>query len=132
MNTRIPFVLVIIASLGAIDAGAAQKWGPTWSEVTGVRYSKVKMNLEAAVISKVDGKSYTDRVVKVAPGPREIVVRSPMRKGFSGSDETMHLDLRPCYRYYINAQFESGTGTDWQPVVTVQERIPGCKMPPSA
>ena len=133
MKTPLAILVVVLASATALDATAAQKWGPTWSEVTGALYSRAKMNLEGAVISKIDGKSpNTGRAIKVEPGKREIVVRSPMRKGFAGSDETIQLELKPCYRYYINAQFRSGAGTDWEPIVTSQERIAGCKMPPAS
>jgi hypothetical protein len=85
------------------------------------------MNREAAVISQIDGRSETKLVVKTEPGKRSIVVRSPMRKGFSGSDTTLDLDLEPCKRYYINAQFKSGTGPDWEPVIARVESIAGCK-----
>jgi hypothetical protein len=113
----------------ALDAGAIEKWGPTWSEVTGNLWSRVQMNRTAAIIPQVDGKQQTNRVVKLEPGKRTIVVRPPMRKGLTGSDVTIALDVAPCRRYYINAQFESGTGVDWQPVVARVEPIPGCKLP---
>ena len=123
--------LVVAVALAAVSASAValDKCGPTMSEVTGHKLSHAQMNREAAVISKIDGKSETARIVKVEPGKRTVVVRSPMRKGFQGSDVTMDLDLKPCERYYINAQFKSGSGTDWEPVLAKVERIAGCKKP---
>ena len=119
-----------VSLLVASNAMAAlEKWGPTWSEVTGTQWSKTQMNRTAAVISQVDGKSQTNRIVKAEPGRRSIVVRSPMRSGFAGSDVTLDLDLEACKRYYVNAQFEGGLGTDWKPVIAKVEPIAGCKRP---
>ncbi|HSQ80638.1 MAG TPA: hypothetical protein VLU54_05780 [Casimicrobiaceae bacterium] len=129
MNLRIAGVLALAALATAPGAGAIEKWGPTWSEVTGVQWSKAKLNLTGAIIKQIDGKSETDRVVKVEPGKRAIVVQSPTRKGFSGTDATVEVDLAPCKRYYINAQFKSGTGRDWEPVLAMVETVAGCKVP---
>lgn len=120
--------LAVLAS----DVGAIEKWGPTWSEVTGNLWSKVTMYRTAAIIKQIDGKHKTDRIVKAEPGKRTIVVQSPMRKGFSGSDATFEFDLAPCKRYYINAQFKGATGPDWAPVIARVEPIPGCKIPPAS
>ena len=114
------------------DAGAIEKWGPTWSEVTGAQWSRTKLNLTGAIIKSIDGKTETDRVVKAEPGKRAIVVQSPTRKGFSGTDATIDIDLAPCKRYYINAQFKSGTGRDWEPVLAMIETVAGCKIPAGA
>jgi hypothetical protein len=120
---------VAVLALFASDAGAVQKWGPTWSEVTGILFSRTQLNREGAVIARVDGKSQTARIVKTEPGRRTVVVRSPMRKGFKGSDVTLDLDLQACRRYYVNAQFKAGSGPDWEPVIAMVEPIAGCKAP---
>ena len=52
-----------------------------------------------------------------------------MRKGASGTNVTMQLDVEPCKRYYINAQFKSGIGAAWEPVIAKIEPIAGCKKP---
>ena len=122
--------LVALAALASsFDAGAIQKWGPTWSEVTGAQWSRTALNRTGAIIKSIDGRSETDRVVKAEPGKRTIVVQSPTRKGLSGTDATLEMDLAPCKRYYINAQFKSGTGRDWEPVLAMVETVAGCKLP---
>ena len=108
---------------------AATKVGPTWSEVTGHAYSRAKMNRAGAVIKAIDDHHTRDRVVKVAPGEHVIRVQSPTRKGIAGSDQDVHLTLEPCKRYYINAQFASSVGADWEPVVDFVEPLTGCKVP---
>ena len=124
---RASLALGIPLALACASAQAIEKWGPTWSEVTGTQWSRTAMNREGAVISKIDGRQATDRIVKVEPGQRSIVVRSPMRKGFAGTDATLDLDVEPCKRYYLNAQFRSGTGRDWEPVIAHVETVAGCK-----
>ncbi|MGA8031204.1 MAG: hypothetical protein WCB48_02330 [Casimicrobiaceae bacterium] len=122
-------VLALAALASSVDAGAIEKWGPTWSEVTGAQWSKTQLNRTGAIIKSIDGRTETDRVVKAEPGKRTIVVQSPTRKGFSGTDATLEMDLAPCKRYYINAQFKSGTGRDWEPVLAMVETVAGCKVP---
>jgi hypothetical protein len=126
---RLRLCTALVVTLVAAGTAMAQpaKWGPTWSEVTGKRESKVTMNNYDAIIKSVDGRHDTSRVVKIEPGKRTIVVQSPTRKGFRGSDQTMELAAEPCVRYYVTAQFESGVGPDWHPVVSRREPIPGCK-----
>lgn len=126
------YLLLAVAICGAvaIDATGAvlQKWGPTWSEVTGSRYHRTILNRRPAIIKSVDGKDYVDRILKIEPGKHEITVQSPRRKGFRGSDAQMQLDIAPCRRYYLNAQFESGVGVEWRPAVDYVEPIAGCKV----
>lgn len=129
MNTR-AFVALGLALL-AVEAGAVEKWGPTWSEVTGNLYlhPTATMHREAAIIRQIDGRYDTSRIVKTEPGKHRVVVEPPMRKGFTGSAATLDLEIAPCKRYYVNAQFKSGTGADWEPVIGYVETIAGCKVP---
>ena len=119
---------MLLLFCAAANAALGEKWGPTWSEVTGYKYSKAKMNRLPAIIKSIDGRDTTFRVTKMDPGERTIVIQSPPRKGFMGSDKTLQLTIEPCKRYYINAQFDSSVGPDWQAVVDYVEPIAGCKV----
>ncbi len=121
--------LAAVVSLSSACAVANQPWGPNWSEVTGELYSRTQVNRTPAIIKSIDGRSDLDKVVKSQSGQKKIVVQSPPRKGSSGSDATLDLTLEPCKRYYINAQFKSGVGTEWEPVVAGVDAVPGCKVP---
>jgi hypothetical protein len=110
-------------------AGAnAALWGPTWSELSGSQYHKAVLDRRPAIIKSVDGRSYTDRIVKVEPGRRTVVLQSIKRKGSRGSDATLELDIAPCKRYYLNAQFASSVGPEWKPVIDYVDHITGCKV----
>jgi hypothetical protein len=126
MNRVVMLAVVLAVKAPCVVAGEA--WGPTWSEVTGELYSRAQMNRTPAIIKSIEGRHELDKVVKTEPGQKKIVVQSPPRKGFSGSDETIDLKLEPCKRYYINAQFKSGTGRDWEPVIAGVDAVGGCKV----
>lgn len=113
----------------AWPASAPERGGPTWSEVSGVLYHRTHINRAPAIIKQIDGVHRTQKPVKSEPGMHQIVIQSPSRRGFQGSDRTMNLNLEPCKRYYVNAQFESGTGPRWEPVLAEVETTAGCKLP---
>jgi hypothetical protein len=119
----------IVILTGSVECAGAQRWGPTWSEVTGNLYSRATIDRHPATIKQLDGRHETKRIVKAEPGTHELVIASPMRKGFSGSDARFPIELDPCKRYYVNAQFKAGTGPDWEPVLAFVEPIAGCKLP---
>jgi hypothetical protein len=41
---------------------------------------------------------------------------------------TLKLDLEPCKRYYVNAQFDAPGQPRWEPVVDYVEPIAGCPV----
>jgi len=65
---------------------------------------------------------------KVAPGTYTIAVESPRHSGFAGSIQEMKLNIEPCKRYYINAQFQDPVRPEWTPVVDEAEPIAGCRV----
>jgi hypothetical protein len=40
----------------------------------------------------------------------------------------MKLNIEPCKRYYINAQFQDPVRPEWTPVVDEVEPIVGCRV----
>ena len=132
----------IAAALGltACQTGGPGMWGPTWSEISGARYNVTDFNRYAAAINLVDSRnpgprygygygraSYT--YYKLDPGQHTIEmsainttpnwVRGINRQNFA-------LNVEPCKRYYLNAQFDNSLLADWRPVVDYVEPIAGC------
>ena len=114
--------------LHAVDAGALEQSVPTWSEITGARYYLATSNRVPAVIKSIDGRAYTDRVVRIQPGKRTIVVQAPHRKTLQGPNKRIVIDIAPCMRYYMNAQFDNSTSAEWKPVVAYVDHIVGCRI----
>jgi hypothetical protein len=117
----------IFAVATALLAGC-QTWGPTWSELAGAGSPRIDPERRPAILVRVGDESIgTLTPYKVAPGSYRVVVQAPPWRGFSGSEKAFTLDIAPCKRYYINAQFANPVGPDWTPVVDYVETIAGCK-----
>jgi hypothetical protein len=94
----------------ALSATGCATYGPTWSEISGNRYTykAPTINRAPALIEKVDGYSaYASYPIKLEPGQHEIVMQG-ITSGWPGGTElhTMTMTLEPCKRYYLNAQFD--------------------------
>ncbi|HZQ62706.1 MAG TPA: hypothetical protein VFC24_15235 [Casimicrobiaceae bacterium] len=113
------------ASAGAPPAGA-------WGEITGERQSHTSANRAATTVKMIDGSAVVERQPRVRPGMHSVVVHWTPKRGLHTSDRTLRIDVKPCKRYYVNAQFASPGSTLWQAIVDRIEDIPGCKLPSAA
>ena len=119
-------ILVLVAALAATGCAT---YGPTWSELSGDRYTRATMNRAPAVIEKVDGYSaYASYPIKLEPGPHELVLQGASRWPGGAPLQTMQLAFEPCKRYYVNAQFDAPGQPRWTPVVDYVEDIAGCRL----
>jgi hypothetical protein len=125
-------LLLACAALPLAMLEGCQTWGPTWSEITGQRFNVTISNRRPAIIDRVDDRgSFPDpNMIRVEPGMRRLVVQGPA-PGWPGGPplHVMMLNVEPCMRYFINAQFASTITQEWTPVVDHVERIAGCQMP---
>ena len=112
----------------ALSATGCATYGPTWSEISGDRYTLTTINRAPAVIEKVDGNSaYASYPIKVEPGQHEIVMKGITTGWPGGADlHTVTMTLEPCKRYYLNAQFDAPRQPRWDPVVDYVQEIAGC------
>ena len=118
-----------IAPMLAVLAGC-QTWGPTWSEVTGARYTAAALDRRPALLVQVGDKPVgTIDPFKVEPGRYDIILQTPEPGRVRGFTKTLNLVVEPCRRYYINAQFQGRTGPAWSPVIDYVEPIAGCRIP---
>ena len=67
--------------------------------------------------------------MQVDPGVQRVVVTSRAHRGFRGRTAEFQLNVEPCTRYYINAQFANPVTPEFVPVIDHQERIAGCVWP---
>jgi len=127
--------LMVPAVLAPTFLTGCQTWGPTWSELTGQRYNVTIPNRRPAIIDRVnDQGAFPDpNLIKVEPGEKRLVVQGPA-PGWAGGPplHVMMLNVEPCKRYYINAQFENTITQAWTPVVDFVEPIGGCLVPGAA
>lgn len=129
MGVRINAIRWMAVSVALVVAGC-QTWDPTWSELTGARYTTVDPDRRPAILERVGDESIGTVIpYKVAPGTYRIKVQAPPWRRFRGSEKEFMLDIEPCRRYYINAQFDNRVAPEWTPVVDYVETIAGCRMP---
>ncbi len=124
----------VLAGMSALLLGGCQTWGPTWSELTGEVWNRTIQWREPAVIERVDGRTpdTSSRPIRVEPGNGRVVTISPVNSARRISGwrlEEIKLDIEPCKRYFINAQFTGPRDPDFTPVIDRVETIAGCKMP---
>jgi len=129
---------LILIALPVALAGC-QTWGPTWSEVTGVRYFRTELNRTPTIIERVDGRSPSPASIgepnRIEPGRRVLTLSTVPPAPASAGGWRIHefvLDAQPCVRYFVNAQFGSRLGSDWEPAIDFSERIAGCDPAPKA
>ncbi len=129
--------LVLVAMTTAL--AGCQTWGPTWSEVTGVRFFRTEQNRTPTIIERVDGRSSSPAGIgepnRIEPGRRVLTLSTvPPAAASAGGWRIQEfvLDAQPCIRYYVNAQFDSRLGSNWEPVIDFTERIAGCDPAPQA
>jgi len=120
---------MLLLSLPLIAAGC-QTLGPTWSEVTGERYSRVVVDRYPTVIKRVDEQGgFTRFPTSIEPGKHRLVLQPRDAGRFIGATEmAFSLDAAPCRRYYVNAQFKNSIQPEWAPVIDYIEEIVGCKV----
>jgi hypothetical protein len=127
------------ATVAALMLSSCQTWGPTWSEVTGERFTvpSADFNTAPTAVNLIDGVGSFQRApgqggIKVEPGLRVLVLAAaPLSPGWTGGTdlETLRLDFAPCKRYYINARYDTRLSTSWKPFVDHVESIAGCTTP---
>ena len=119
---------LLLLSLPVVLAGC-QTWGPTWSEVTGVKWYDNEAYRRPAIIERIAGASpLRTVVVKVEPGRRELTLRGTDPGWIDGGGRhDLVIEMLPCKRYYVNAQYQSKASPDWTPVVDYVWDIAGCK-----
>ena len=126
MNRR----LLVVVPLVLLSSGC-QTWGPTWSEVTGRRYNMAIEWRRPAIIERInDQGAFANDPIKVEPGMKRIVMGSidPQPRPGGSNLEVVNMDIEPCKRYYLNAQYKNNIDIEWKPVVDWVESIAGCTV----
>ncbi|HQU50793.1 MAG TPA: hypothetical protein PLM09_16990 [Casimicrobiaceae bacterium] len=121
---------IIVLAASMLTASCASMT-TSYSEVTGDRFNLTVMDRRAVDIVSVGSASgwAGGAPVQVEPGKHRIVISSPRHGGFRGTTVDFELDIAPCTRYYVNAQFANPLSPQFVPVVDHEERISGCVWP---
>ena len=115
----------------SILVGSCASMTTSFSEVTGERFNLTPVDRRALTIESVGNvNGWTNGApVQVEPGLHRVVVTAERHGGFRGRTVAFELNVEPCTRYYINAQFANPITPDFVPVIDHQETIAGCVWP---
>jgi hypothetical protein len=119
------------ALLASLALSGCAMMGSTWSEVTGIRYNRtIEYRVPVAVTQIDDQSAFGESPISVAPG-RHVVRVEAHPPGYYGGlrRREITIDMQPCRRYYVNAQFANFTDPEFTPVIDHEEAIAGCKVP---
>jgi hypothetical protein len=84
---------------------------------------------EPVAISRIDGKSPQNprRPDPLAPGKHTVEISFSSARAVVGDDlKTIEIDVQPCKRYRVVAQYHTAASGKWDPVVS-SEDIGECK-----
>lgn len=131
--------ILLPATAAVLMLSSCQTWGPSWSEVTGQRWTvpSTDFNTAPTAVNLIDGVGSFQRApgyggIKVEPGMRVLTLTAaPIVPGWTGGTDlvTFSLDFAPCRRYYVNARYDTRLAPSWQPFVDHVEPIAGCSAP---
>jgi hypothetical protein len=121
--------LLALAALGTLTAlpAFAGPYDQPWSIVETYYGRTADSHLRKVIINRIDDTNTEPRNrVVTTPGPHNVVLDVPPRKGFPATQVQMQMDLKPCTRYYMAAELKSPTLQAWQPIVKYEEPIGEC------
>lgn len=120
-----PLVVFALAAAGAAIAGPYDR---PWSVVATDRAASADPLLRPVIVNRVDGVNSMNNESVVAPGPHQVTVDLPPRKGFRQATQvTFDLATEPCTRYFVAAKLETQVAQQWVPVVRGSEPIGECR-----
>ena len=85
---------------------------------------------ETVAISRIDGESTRNprRPDPVAPGKRAVEISFTSARAVVGDDlKAIEIDVQPCKRYRVVAQYHTSVSGKWDPVVASVEDIGECR-----
>lgn len=120
---------LLLPALLASFAAIAGPYDQPWSIITTDRSPSADYKLLPVIVNRVDEVNADTQLNRsvVQPGPHQVTIDVPPRKGFPASQHTFALTTEPCTRYYVAAQLRTTTGQEWTPVVRSRERIGECE-----
>jgi len=121
--------ILLLPALLASFAAIAGPYDQPWSIITTDRSPSADYKLLPVIVNRVDEVNADTQLNRsvVQPGPHQVTIDVPPRKGFPASQHTFALTTEPCTRYYVAAQLRTTTGQEWTPVVRSRERIGECE-----
>jgi hypothetical protein len=119
--------------MAALAGAAPLAWAGPYDQPYGIvetgDKSEVRKHATVA-ISKIDGQTTRNprRPDPVPPGKHSVDISFTSARAVVGDDmKTIEIDVEPCKRYRVVAQYTTPTSGKWEPVVQTVENIGECQ-----
>jgi hypothetical protein len=122
----------MLAAVGLVlaqPAGAAGTFDEPYGRIESGDRSATRRH-ETVAISRIDGVSTRNprRPDPVAPGKRAVEISfSSARVTVGNQLQTIEIDVEPCKRYRVVAQYNNPASGHWEPVVQSVDDIGECR-----
>jgi hypothetical protein len=110
---------------------------PVWAGPYDQSYGKIESGdrsqtrkQEPVAISRIDGQTTRNprRPDPVAPGKHSVEISFTSARAVVGDPlQTIEIDVQPCKRYRVAAQYQTAASGKWEPVVQAVEDISECR-----
>lgn len=125
------FSKVLVFATATVTLSCAAPGGPydqPYSIIVTDKVPQADPLLRPVIVNRVDGRSITDNIAVVPPGPHQVVLDLPAHAGFrTATQRTLALETRPCARYYVMARLDTPITQEWTPEVKYSEPIGECR-----
>lgn len=121
-------LLALASILAAAGCATIGPYARPYSIVEDDPIQSADPNVIHVIVNRVDDRNALDiRHAVVKPGPHEVTVDVPRRKGWQPTQHTFRLVTQPCRRYYVSARLDNPVGPEWTPIVRGSDRIADCE-----
>lgn len=120
---------IILTSLAMLTLAGCATTPPVGkpAEVAGALADTSVAHRSPTGILTVDGRAVEGKVVAIQSGVRTVrFLALPIPGHRGGEVRSLELSVKPCTRYYINAQRKTAEAMDWEPVIGKEEPMAGC------
>ena len=130
----------LAACAAVLFVSGCQTWGPTWSELTGVRYNDITSLTDGpVVVNLIDGASpgtAPREAIKVTPGMHKLVLSGDSsgcgRRRRADQPRSDRSRLQALHALLHQRALRGVDQHDWRPYIDYEEKIPGCQVTPKA
>lgn len=126
---KLTWIVVAAAVLVAPPLAVAGPYDQAYGVIESGDRSQTRKQ-ETVAISRIDGQSTRNprRPDPVAPGKHSVEISFTSARATVGDSlKTIEVDVQPCKRYRVVAQYNNPTSGKWEPVIASTEDIGECK-----
>jgi hypothetical protein len=122
-------IFLLLPALLAASVAAAGPYDQPWSIIATDRTPSSDYKLRPVIVNRVDEVNADTQLNQsvIAPGPHQVTIDLPPRKGFPASQRTFALTTELCTRYYVAAELRSTAGHERTPILRSKELIGECE-----